>query len=81
MNVHEALDHYVVAQEGIDTNQDDAEARVLSHPLIQAELLRQQRDLTELSADQQTVVDQQTLARTVGRIRSVQRMNLKRCSN
>lgn len=45
---YESLDNFVINREGIDTNQPGGEARVLSHPLIQAELLRQQRDLNEL---------------------------------
>jgi uncharacterized protein YjaG (DUF416 family) len=45
---YEALDHFVINHEHIDTNSAGAEARVLAHPLIQAELLRQQRDLEEL---------------------------------
>lgn len=54
---YEALDHFVIAREGIDTSKAGAEAQVLSHPLVQAELLRQQRDLGELlAADQQDLV-------------------------
>jgi uncharacterized protein YjaG (DUF416 family) len=52
---YEALDHFIVEQEGIDTNEAGAETRVLSHPLVQAELLRQQRDLGELAANQQNL--------------------------
>jgi Protein of unknown function (DUF416) len=47
---YEALDHFVINQEGIDTNPPGAEQRVLSHPLVQAELARQRRDLDELLA-------------------------------
>jgi hypothetical protein len=42
------LDHFVINHEGIDTNQPGSEERVLSHPLVQAELSRQRRDLEEL---------------------------------
>jgi uncharacterized protein YjaG (DUF416 family) len=50
---YEALDHFVVNQEGIDTNRVGAEEEVLSHPLVQAELSRQGRDLSELLAANQ----------------------------
>jgi len=45
---YEALDHYIIGQQGIDLNVPGAEERVLSHPLVQAELLRQRRDVEEL---------------------------------
>ena len=45
---YEALDDFVINHEHIDTNIEGAHARVLAHPLIQAELLRQQRDLEEI---------------------------------
>jgi len=45
---YEALDHFVIAQEKLDVNAPGAEARVLKHPLVQAELQRQKRDLSEL---------------------------------
>jgi uncharacterized protein YjaG (DUF416 family) len=51
--VYEALDHFVIDQEQVNTNMIGAEDRVLSHPLIQAELSRQQRDLKELLASKQ----------------------------
>lgn len=47
-HVYEALDHYVIAREDVDLSTPGAEARVLSHPLIQAELMRQYRDLAVL---------------------------------
>jgi len=47
---YEALDHYVIVTEEIDVNSQGAEARILAHPLVQAELGRQQRDLQELSS-------------------------------
>jgi uncharacterized protein YjaG (DUF416 family) len=53
---YEAVDHFVVDQEGIDINRAGAEGQVLAHPLLQAELLRQRRDLDELlSADEQDI--------------------------
>ncbi len=45
---YEILDNFVINQDEIDPNQPGSESRVLSHPLVQAELLRQQRDLDEL---------------------------------
>lgn len=45
---YECLDHYVINSEKIDTNVSGAEVQVLSHPLIQTELGRQQRDLNQL---------------------------------
>jgi uncharacterized protein YjaG (DUF416 family) len=46
---YEATDQFVVNHEDIDTNVAGAEARVLTHPIVQTELARQQRDLHELS--------------------------------
>lgn len=45
---YEALDHYVIRTEGVDTNAPGAEARVLANPLIQTELHRQERVLKDL---------------------------------
>jgi uncharacterized protein YjaG (DUF416 family) len=45
---YEALDHFVVNFEDIDVNKPGAEARVLGHAAVQAELTRQRRDLDEL---------------------------------
>lgn len=45
---YETLDTYVINHENIDTNIPGAEAQVLAHPLVQAELARLQRDLDEL---------------------------------
>lgn len=54
---YEALDHFAIDQVGIDMNRAEAEEQVLSHPLVQAELLRQRRDLDELlAANQQDVI-------------------------
>lgn len=46
--VYEALDHFVIERDDVDTNVPGAEDRVLSDPLIQAELERQHRDIDEL---------------------------------
>ena len=46
----EALDDFVTTQEDIDTDIPGEYERVLSNPLVQAELMRQQRDLSELVA-------------------------------
>lgn len=53
---YESLDHFVINRENIDTNHPGGEARVLSHSLVQGELLRQRRDLDELlsGADRDT---------------------------
>jgi uncharacterized protein YjaG (DUF416 family) len=45
---YEALDHFVIIREKTDLKKPGGELRALSHPLVQAELLRQQRDLNEL---------------------------------
>jgi len=45
---YDALDDYIINQEHIDTNIKGGEERVLNHPLMQAELSRQARDLEEL---------------------------------
>jgi uncharacterized protein YjaG (DUF416 family) len=47
---YEALDHMVTTKKRIDTSRPAASEEVLSSPLIQAELSRQQRDLDELLA-------------------------------
>jgi uncharacterized protein YjaG (DUF416 family) len=47
---YEALDHFVQASASSDTITVADEERVLSNPLIQAELMRQRRDLRELKA-------------------------------
>jgi uncharacterized protein YjaG (DUF416 family) len=48
--VYNAVDEFVINQEKIDTNQAGGEHRVLSHPLVQAELARQRQDISELLA-------------------------------
>jgi len=45
---YEAIDHYVINHENIDLNTPGAEALIISHPLIQAEMARQRRDLDQL---------------------------------
>ena len=50
---YEALDNFVINSENIDTNKPGEERRVLAHPLVQAELARQHRDLDELDAGKQ----------------------------
>jgi len=47
--VYEALDRAVIERSGMDMNAPGAEKAVISDPLIQAELHRQKRDLTELT--------------------------------
>jgi len=47
---YEALDNFVINKEAIDTSVPGGELRVVSHPLVQAELERQERDLRELLA-------------------------------
>jgi len=47
---YEALDHFVITTEAININEPGAEEKILSNPLIQAELSRQQRDLDELQS-------------------------------
>jgi uncharacterized protein YjaG (DUF416 family) len=51
---YSALDNFIINREGIDTNKPGGEQKVISHPIVQTELGRQQRDLNELldSSDQ-----------------------------
>jgi hypothetical protein len=44
---YEALDHYAINRGDIDTNKPGSGERVLGHPVVQAELARQRRDLDE----------------------------------
>ncbi len=46
----DARDHFVTTRDDIDPNDRVADERALSDPLIQDELMRQQRDLRELMA-------------------------------
>ncbi|XXY44276.1 DUF416 family protein [Sorangium sp. So ce269] len=61
---YEALDHYVITDEGLDMNIPGTETRVLSHPLVQAEFDRQRRDIRELSD-----AKEHEFAETIHRIR------------
>jgi hypothetical protein len=61
---YEALDHYVATQENIDMDIPGAEARVLAHPLVQAELAHQRRDLDDLAN-----VDEPSRMRATERLR------------
>lgn len=45
---YEALDYFIINREGIETNKPGGEQKVISHPIVQTELGRQQRDLNEL---------------------------------
>lgn len=47
---YETFDHLVQAVAGLDPTTPEAEAAILSHPLLQRELSRQLRDLQELAA-------------------------------
>jgi hypothetical protein len=49
---YEALDHHVTHRLGIDN-----EARAAGHPAVQAELIRQRRDLDELHAANEDPAD------------------------
>ena len=46
---YEAVDYYVINAENVDLSVQGAESRALAHPLVQAELARQQRDIDDLS--------------------------------
>ncbi|HLH72677.1 MAG TPA: DUF416 family protein [Chloroflexota bacterium] len=61
---YDALDHFVTTQEDIDPSAAGAEEQIISNPLIQAEFMRQQRDLRELAA-----VDRQDEPTLVQKIR------------
>jgi hypothetical protein len=45
---YEALDYFVTNSENVDLNAPGVEESVLRHPLVQLELARQQRDLSDL---------------------------------
>jgi len=49
--VYEALDGFVIQRWNIDTSQGGSNDQVMVHPLVQAELGRQQRDLRALAAE------------------------------
>ena len=61
---YELLDHFVMNRADIDTSLRGSEEAVLAHPLIQAELSRQYRDLDELLA-----TDEPDLQQVVTRFR------------
>jgi uncharacterized protein YjaG (DUF416 family) len=48
--VYNALDQFVIDRDNVDVNAPEAERGILTHPLIQAELARQRRDIDELLA-------------------------------
>ena len=52
---YEALDDYVITRENLDISSPGAELQILNHPLVQAELARQARDLDELGEGRITV--------------------------
>lgn len=63
---YESLDEYVIQRHSIDLNKPGGELQVMQHPLVQAELWRQQRDLDEL----QSIADPGELAKTSIRLRT-----------
>jgi uncharacterized protein YjaG (DUF416 family) len=63
---YEAVDHWVINRDDIDISKRGAEQRVLSHPLVQAELARQRRDLEELLA----IRDEGAVANALAQLRS-----------
>lgn len=69
----ESLDHFIVNREDIDIALQSGEVRVLAHPLMQAELLRQHRDLDELF-DVASIYDQQTIMRFRERAKAESKM-------
>jgi uncharacterized protein YjaG (DUF416 family) len=60
----ESLYQFVIDTEGLDINKPRDMARVLSHPLVQAELARQRRDLDELLS-----VSDENLQQVIARLR------------
>lgn len=63
---YESLDHYVIQRDQLDLNKPGGEFQVMQHPLVQAELWRQQRDLDEL----QSIADPGGLAENATRLRA-----------
>ncbi|HXY57843.1 MAG TPA: DUF416 family protein [Methylocystis sp.] len=47
---YEAIDHFVINRDKIDTSEVGAEKRIIDHPLVQQELAQQQKDLDDLNA-------------------------------
>lgn len=60
---YDALDRFVSNHEDVDPSVAGAEERILSNPLVQDELMRQQRDLRELAAAD--LQDQSALAQKI----------------
>jgi hypothetical protein len=60
---YEAIDHFVITKGDIDTSKPGANEEALSSPFVQAELLRQRRDLDELLAGDANVQDIAKIAR------------------
>jgi uncharacterized protein YjaG (DUF416 family) len=52
---YEALDQFVIVKEDVDTHKPGAEQIILAHPIIQAELARQNRDLLDLAASRSDI--------------------------
>lgn len=52
---YDALDEYIINHENINTNVKGGEERILNHPLMQAELSRQARDLDDLREGKITI--------------------------
>jgi Protein of unknown function (DUF416) len=63
---YEAVDQLIIANGDVDLNAAGAEEKVLSHPLIQAELARQRRDLDQL----QTTNEERELVRVATDLRT-----------
>ncbi|WP_437927257.1 DUF416 family protein [Sorangium sp. So ce291] len=61
---YEALDNFIINNKRIDTNMPGNELLILSHPLVQAELGRQERDIRTLLA-----ATNREIARTAQEIR------------
>jgi hypothetical protein len=51
--VYDALDHFIIVRDKIDVNSSSAEGTIMSHPLMQNELQRQDRDLRDLASGKQ----------------------------
>jgi Protein of unknown function (DUF416) len=59
---YEAMDHFAIAKNAVDTSRPGANKEVQSSSLVQAELLHQRRDLDELLADDAKPQDIKTTA-------------------
>jgi hypothetical protein len=71
---YEAVDHFVVTENAIDTSKPGAGERILSSALVQAELRRQRRDIDELLAEN---ADVQNLAALAARMRQRAKIDSK----